>query len=238
MRRIPSGQQSSSLSRSSDSLANQLINAKTAGDAGNRSDHFLGTSLGGQWTATTTGGSGTVSVKNSVLAFKSPAGQSCLFSQAFTPSGAFRVEARLGSTTNPIHGAAIGGGTQIWVSDTTNVASFNYVGVEFNLGFLVNKAVAGTYSGLTEIEAGYGFNAWQNAETASSPSGASPGLIWGYVSLERDGSNNWTAQGSWDRNLWTTIGTVSAFTFTPGFMFIQGFDNTGSFFIDFIDVVR
>lgn len=59
-----------------------------------------------------------------------------------------------------------------------------------------------------------------------------------YLALERSAANVWTASYSWDRAVWTSIGTYTK-TLTAAYIkahrFTKGSGNQGGF--DFLDVV-
>jgi F5/8 type C domain len=176
------------------------------------SDHFFGTALASKWTTGGTSYQGAVA--DSVLEFSNSGGSlaDTWIYEAYAPSGALRVEARV------IWPMLSGGGSAIGIevgADTTkqNTALVQYDGSTF------------TYA----TRDGGTFNS--RATKSQSSTG------WVYLRLDRDGSNNWTAYFSLDRTTWFTIGT-SAKTLTAAYLYVNVYgksSNNGS--IDFVDVV-
>ena len=209
-------------------LANLLINTTSTGDAGNRADHFLGSSLRAGWANQGTAFTGT-SVKNSVFSMTKTSGVGYEL-QPYTPTGAFRVEARMTLLAGPsgtsadfglvVRDSTAGGdtGNQLWMiigyaNPTTLTVTFYTV-------------AAGVVSSIS--------NLWVGA--TGDFSNGQPF----YLAIEADGAGNCDGQFSINRSMWigSLVTTVPA-GFTAAKM---GFRHTGAVgtpvcSVDFIDVV-
>ncbi len=159
--------------------ASALHNATSPGDAGNRADHFLGASLDPKWSWQGTP-SGWAYGSSVVTAAGPPAGVHLI--ETYTPSGAFRVEARLAAPqTGPVGlvirenpGYPTGIETEIYYH--SNAVTFNYYAPSSTT--VVGQISVGT-------------------------------AAWYYLAIERDGSNNVTGAFSIDRVGWTNLGTFN-----------------------------
>jgi hypothetical protein len=201
---------------SNEGVAGQLTDATATGDAGSRADHFLGSSLAGAWTVdagiTNTVGASVVNPSNGAT-FRS-------IKRPFTPSGAFRAEARvrLGHTTS----AQLEFGVFDYnTSGLTGAGAF--AALLGDTGSTTTRYRAMSMTGGTQTQEG-------SITTISwTPS------LWMYLAVARDGSNNWTMYLSLDRRTWITIATFAK-TFTVAAVGFVVFDTTYSA-IDFADVV-
>lgn len=182
--------------------AGRLVNATSVGDAGNRSDHFMGTSMGAAWTSH---GNATAVAKNSMANIGSTSGVAYT-DRPFTPSGAFRIEYRARPTV------ASGGPAVLSTAGSDTGA------------ILANFENAGVVA--------YG-NSINTAHGTAGPGGP-VGYAY-YISIERNGSNVWTIQWSYDRALWQTVGSWSE-TLTITAFGVRGSAVLGHGY-DFIDVV-
>ena len=184
-----------------------LVNATSTGDAGSRADHFAGTSLSGSWTGEGTAASQGPTVKYSSVGVRQASGTHFEY-QAFTPSGAFRVECRMRA---PL------GSCAFIVKDSAAGSGGDGVLTWFGSGLALE-----TYSKTS------GSDSLQNS------AGTNSGAGWVYLSIERNGSNSWTTQYSVDRALWVTITTGLSKTLTVAKFGLQ-FASVGA--VDFVDVV-
>lgn len=177
-----------------ENAAAALVNATTAGDAGNRSDQFNGAALSGNWTQEATALSSGPTVEYSVFSGTS-GGNATHYLQSFTPSGAFRIEMRAwAKTTTSLSGICI-----LARDSGTGDASGNGVAAwyTFNAGLNSIRVVTldtGTYTSRA------------SANIANDGSGAMRMI---YVALTRDGSNNWYASASFDRVGWVDTSTTA-----------------------------
>jgi hypothetical protein len=196
--------------------ASVLVNATSAGDAGGRSDHFLGSSLAAAWTTTGL----TIKTGKSVVTPANTSSSTFLTMKApYTPSGAFRIEARV----------SIGLNASVQVMLAAFDSAAGIAGDAVAVRALNNGDNATIRVGSLPLNGGAFGSAYSDGAIAFPP----PSFI--YLALARDGSNNWTAFYSFDRNNWQACGTGSK-TFTVaqlGFMLLY----TGFASIDFIDVV-
>ena len=213
-----------------ESQASALVNATSVGDAGGRADHFLGNALGPQWTNVLASQSQTVGYSS--LGFRPPNGLNTVWAQPFTPSGAFRLEARVGSTLRFLNAGA-GHGPNIRVANDITGAdpngSLNWVAMEWNGSALLSQQTAGVYA---EVQETFG-----RTDPAGNP-GPSYAL-WAWIRLERDGANNFSAFFSYDRSRWVPAGTLAR-ALTVNYLLIAGFvadASAGSHFFDCVDVV-
>jgi hypothetical protein len=186
--------------------ASVLIDATSTGDAGGRADHFPGTSLSGAWSSEATAVS-TSGVKYSALSELRGGGENHRV-QAYTPSGAFRIEARV---------SLDGGSVGLMARDST-------AGVAGHGAMIL--AVFDSVVQLYTLEAG----AW----TSRGVAGGTWRGQWIYLALERDGSNNWRGSWSQSRANWR-VSAAHSKTFTVA---KAGFRNDGGQAnYDFFDVV-
>ena len=193
-----------------------LVNATSAGDAGNRADHFPGTSLDAAWTSEATAISAGPTVKYSSLGMRHAAASAHHRLRAFTPSGAFRIEARVRAAR------ASGGGAGIMVRDSSaGDTTGNFV-----LAWILGSSQAAAYT----LDAGT-----LTARGTTLVEGLGSGYV--YLAIERDGANNWTCQVSLDRAHWTSMVAAHAKTMTVAKMGFRIYGNAVSFTADFIDVV-
>ena len=198
--------------------AGALTNATSTGDAGNRADHFPGTSLDAAWVAEANALAAGPTVKYSAVGMRHTANNAHHRLRAYTPSGAFRIETRV----RYVHSTSAGVGLFIRDSGTGD-ASGEAMLVWMSTGNAIEvySLDAGTLTlrGSASVESGF--------ESA-----------WLYLSLARDGANSWTGAFSLDRALWVTVAT-HAKTFTvakAGYRLFGG--GTGvTFSADFFDVV-
>lgn len=202
-----------------------LTNATATGDSGGRSDHFPGTSLGGAWTQEASAFATGPTVKYSAFGGGHSGSTKTHYVQAFTPSGAFRIEAR------------------IWGHFATNLAS---------AGILVRDSSSGDASGngmacghrwtsgnnsdivLYSLDTGT-WTARQSVQFDSFGDTGGNVIPWAYIYIARDGSNQWTGGYSLDRTNWVNT-ALYAKTFTvakAGFRF----DTIIIVGCDFFDVV-
>lgn len=77
-------------------IAGALVNATSTGDTGGQSDQFPGTVLNAKWTKSA---NAVVTLKSSTASLSSSSGTSYV-DTPFTPSGNFRIEARIGGGTS------------------------------------------------------------------------------------------------------------------------------------------
>lgn len=209
------------LAAPNDVQAGILINATSTGDAGNRADQFGGSALSASWGNLYGTGAAAV-VKNSMLNFTNTAGSNTDTGahQAYTPTGAFRLEAR-------VLVAPVGDDISIEVTDSLTLASENAVGCGVTFG-------AATDSHQNSVN----IHTRDTGAFTNRASITTAGAAFVYIALARDGSNNWTAYFSYDRVTWLTVGTWSK-TMTPAYIkahrFMHGSAAFGGF--DFIDVV-
>lgn len=205
-------------SSNNEATASALADATAAGDSGSRADHFPGSSLTG-WTTVNVSGAATVTVGNSVLNLAS-SGDSYVH-KAFTPSGAFTVEARvaLAPGTN--------GDLGIFVTDYTGASSLATNGNSITASLFWNSGSSKFQMDATKIAGG--------ARTSIGSAVDVPAATWVYLRLTRDGSNNVRAFYSIDRARWIAFGSAAALTFTPARIAIRASTANGGS-VDFIDV--
>jgi len=197
-----------------------LVGATSAGDAGSRHDHFPGTSLDAKWVAEANALSAGPTVKySSVFMRQSASATPHNRMQAFTPSGAFRVEAKIRMGL----GTSAGGGLSVRDSGSTDSGGDQ---------MLIHCNATSN-----------AFEAYSVDSGSSTLRGSSPGeftvaqLHSGvYVAIERNGSNAWTLQVSPDRAGWLTLVSGHSKTFTVAKV---GFRIYGPavMWVDFFDVV-
>lgn len=199
-----------------------LVDATSTGDAGSRADHFPGSSLDAAWVGEATALGSGPTVKYSVVSMVGPSGAAHHRLQAFTPSGAFRVECRLNARFTGNHGAGFlvrDSGTGDASGDGMNL---NITG--FDGGVYAVSLDAGSYTnrgGPIGSFAGTGIGTWDG---------------WVYLAWERDGSNNWTGQVSRDRVTWVNVLSGHSKTFTVAKVGFRLFD-VANVSYDFFDVV-
>jgi hypothetical protein len=204
-------------SSDNEAAASVLTDATSTGDAGSRADHFPGTSLDVAWVPEATALSSGPTVKYSNLTMVGPAGAAHHRLQAYTPSGAFRVEARMRL-------AGTGGGIGLLVRDSgTGDASGN--GMMFDINTAGSNVVA--YS----LDTG----SYNSRGTNGTLHWAS-GQFWIYLAIERNGSNAWTCQVSPDRVHWFNAVSGHSKTFTVAKFGFRHFNNLAAM-VDFVDVV-
>ncbi|MFN2466130.1 MAG: hypothetical protein ABR598_07690 [Candidatus Dormibacteria bacterium] len=198
------------LSSDNEGQASILINATSPGDAGNRSDHFLGGALAAAWVNEATAFA-VSQVGKSSLALKTAAGNGHLL-RPYTPSGAFRVEARVMSP---------GGANAI--------------------GFFMRDAATGDAAGdgvLVQVDGGglnlYSFDGGAFTSRQTLAVGGIPQNTWYYLALVRDGANNWHAEASFDRNFWFATGAYAK-AFAVAKMGFRAGASVAAY--DFVDVV-
>lgn len=195
--------------------ASALVDATSTGDAGSRADHFLGTSLDAAWVGEATAVAQGPTVKYSSVGLTMSAAASHHRLRAYTPSGAFRIEARVRREGSESNGFSIG----LLVRDSSSGESSGE-----GMLFMINNGSGQLFS----LDAG-SFTSRQSTARGTQSS------RWMYLAIERDGSNNWTGAWSLDRALWNTTSS-HAKTFTvakAGFRL----SNEGVYAIDFFDVV-
>lgn len=199
--------------------AGALTNATSTGDAGNRSDHFTGAALSGNWTV-----SGTfqnTGVAYSVWHADGPASGIAYITQPYTPSGDFKLEWRVRALT----GANSAAGDQF----------FGVVAADNSMQTIAWNASTGIAIGFTGA----------HGSVASSISnlsfGGSATIIpdvrqnWVYMQLARAGST-FTVSYSFDRAIWTATSSnnTQAVTVANILQVVQT-GNTGTS-VDFVDV--
>lgn len=209
--------------------ASQLVNATSAGDAGSRSDHFTGSVLGGAWTQVGAGPTAT-SVGNSVFAVNQGGGSSpTLWYRTYTPSGAFRIEARisLASVIQAAQNVTFG----VLVRDTAPIAADN-TGNALNIQGEWTSAAWNCV--LYSQDSGV-----YTARGTAVPNAAAYTWPWFYLALARNASNQWNGYVSSDRQSWMQVGTANyAKTFTPAVIALRVASGVGAYgSIDFMDVV-
>lgn len=199
-----------------ETMAGSLVNATSTGDAGNRADHFLGSALGGAWTQEAS--AATVTVANSSWVVATIGGAESVYTKPYTPSGAFRVEAKvlLSADNNQVILA-------VKDSSSGTDASGNWIelAVLTNDTVVTSKIVAGSGTVINTV--------------------ADDRLMgrWIYLAISRDGSNNWSTYYSFDRAAWITAmgGSAFAFTFTVAKFGRRDVGGSLQACFDFIDVV-
>lgn len=196
-----------------------LVNATSAGDAGGRADHFPGTSLDAAWVTEATAVSVGPTVKNSVATWVGPATANANHRlRAYTPSGAFRVEARM-------RGIGVSGrGFGLLVRDS-GTGDATGEGMLFDISTAVGNVVA--YS----LDAG----TYTSRATNAALNWAA-GTFWVYLAVERDGANAWTCRVSVDRTDWITVLSAHAKTFTVAKVGFRTYQDMRAS-VDFFDVV-
>src|ERR1035437_458150 len=174
--------------------ASVLINATSVGDAGNRSDHFLGSVLDAKWTGAATLGKSVAGIATGLI------------SVPFTPSGHFRVEGRAvwpqgGSTANGLRISDAGGTNWVNIAASTYANVFQAYQVDASSGSngpsITFGALPGFYymaisrSGTTyTFEVSYDRTNWMTVGTLTK--------AWTVALLKLEGSSvNGSAQG-WD----------------------------------------
>lgn len=203
---------SATASNANEVQAAVLVNATSAGDAGGRSDHFTGSVLAAKWTKSA---NAQATVKNSVASMYSSSGLSYI-DQPFTPSGDFRIEARMGGGS--------GGALAVFTTSGSDTGAIiiNLEKAQLNVygnSVITSEGIAGNYSGL---QAGAGGN-----NVASIPV---------YLALQR-ASGVWTGWGSFDRVSWVQIASWSEARTITTLGFRLGGGSAQPVFCDFIDVV-
>jgi hypothetical protein len=193
-----------------------LVNATSTGDAGSRADHFAGSSLGGAWSSEGTALAVGPTVANSVYGGQST-GAMNLRVQAYTPTGAFRME------------------TRCWLMTTTNLASIGLFAKDSGSGEAGNAIVAFLILNTATFEVRlYSIDSSVYTLRQTIALGAAELRGWVYIALARDGSNTWTAYVSRDRAIWAASGTYAK-TFTVAKAALSIATAYGGF--DFFDVV-
>ena len=189
-----------------------LINATSTGDAGNRADHFTGSSLSGSWTRAGLAPDVQV-VSNSMLSLSSSGSFArTTYQRAYTPSGAFTLECRVIGGNS---GDGADGYFHLYVGDTANQGG-NWQGIVYK-----NGSIGGAGSG---------------GSSTAVPAADIPALSPVYLRIHFDGANTWTPSYSRDRNYWFTTQAKTGVTFTPVFLGIRVSDQTTYIGIDFVDV--
>lgn len=212
-----------SVNEHNENAAALLVNATATGDAGNRADHFPGTSLDAAWVAEAGALSAGPTVKYSVVSMTGSSLAASHRLRAFTPSGAFRVEAKIriaGPSQSQagtscgflVRDSSTGDTTGNWMMahvDGTTIGLVHAYSLDTGTGTARGIAING-------VQGGYG-----------SPI---------YLAIERNGSNAWTIQVSPDRVSWITSVSGHSKTFTVAKVGFRIYDlNTIS--VDFFDVV-
>ena len=194
-----------------------LTNAVSPGDAGNRSDHFLGDRLGTQWTIDPHSGAPLSQVANSSAAANNPTSPGAFYSQPFTPSGDFIVESRVTAEAQ-----ATGGLTALMVLDGNfTVANGFMVGAQLASG----QVQFGWYTFTSGTDTPQGTSIILN-ELGTSP--------WVFVRIQRTGTSL-IASWSYDRMAWNVqAGVTKVFTATR---LEIGYFSPCRGGIDFVDVV-
>ena len=191
-----------------------LVNATSPGDAGGRSDQFLGSSLGGQWTQES--GQAITGVAYSVASGNLGAFGPAYYHQTYTPSGDFIVDWR-GITQN----FNVGGGCGVAVCDSGGIGGngfLGFLGLNPQPSFQLYTIIGGSLAAVgTQI---------LQAETGTQG--------WTYGRLTRSGTTC-SAQWSYDRKSWNTA-ISTTLSFTAALMEIY-FGGAGSSALDFVDVV-
>jgi hypothetical protein len=164
------------LSLANEDQATILTGAVSPGDAGGRDDHFPGGALDGKWTR-----EGAVpafvGVGKSVLAVQT---HLTVWSQAFTPNGAFRVWTRVNIKDINSYGV-------LMISDASVYGGAGPVG---------NAVIAFADGRLFTWDAGV------QTYRVTAPGPATPVAIWYYTAIERDGADNWKTSYSIDGEHW------------------------------------
>lgn len=204
----------SSSSPTNEQLAGALVNATSAGDGGNRSDHFLGGAISGAWAQEA--GAATILVGQSLAFFQAIAGSPVYVSRAYTPTGILRVEARLR------RGSSVGG-IFLMVRDAANGTSGDAMAVAAGQGAPDNYTLWSLDAGVFNLRA-----------QANAPVATEIYTNYVYIALERDGASNWTAFHSLDRFSWQQIGSWNKM-FAAVKLALR-LDSVGAV-LDFVDVV-
>jgi len=207
-----------------EAAASVLTNATATGDAGGRADHFPGTSLGGAWTSEATAETPTVKYSSMAIDTIISGGSTTNHQvQAFTPSGAFRIEARM------------------WLYTPTNLGSVGLLVRDSGSGDASGNGMAAlltaqtpsspTFLRLLSLDSGT-YTSRQSINTNLTSIPVTYG--WFYLYIARDGSNNWTCGISYDRVGWfPTASHAKTFTVAKaGFRFGAALGGA-----DFFDVV-
>lgn len=215
-------QQNSTSPQDNESRASVLVNATSAGDAGNRADHFPGSSLSG-WAAYQA--AATIVVGNSVVSFQSTHNTATFYYKTYTPSGAFRIEARVSRLGNGLAGGASSAGQGPYFG-LMNSSNGDNVTVEVSgYSAIISKNISSSY---TQTDS---YTVPPSDTYRSYP-------FWWYLRLDRDGANNYTGYVSHDRTLWVQIGTFSSLPTSMGSMCFGGYSDAGTAFsLDFVDVI-
>ena len=194
--------------------AAQLVNATSVGDAGNRSDQFLGSSLGVQWTNDALAPTG---VGDSVVFAQNLNG--VLTWEPYTPSGAFDVQARVCIE------AAVNAMVAIAVTDSGGFGGNGYICPIILQTGDWTLAGASIDSGSQTIRNFSTIQFWTGTAT------------WIYIRLVRDGSNNCFTYWSWDRQDWSNPRSFNKAFTAARLYFVIGNGTAATAGIDFVDVV-
>ena len=207
--------------------AGALINATSTGDVGGRSTDFLASSLPSGWVQEASAPAATVVGYSSLLVGPSKTGPAAAthYLQPYTPSGNFRIEARVRSINNGVV-TTPPNGVGIFVRDSgTGDAAGDGVWVGFNSSSYTLE--------LWTLDAGV-WTKRLNEMSSDSPD------VWRYIALQNVGGL-WHGEISVDRNwLPNDFGTYSkAFTVAKGGLRFQQKASAVSFnaACDFWDVV-
>jgi len=200
-----------------ESQASVLVNATSAGDAGGRADHFGGNALNAKWVIHTADVQNK-SVGNSMFTYLPNASSFGNYIQAYTPTDAFRVEARLFLNGDSGGAGALG------------LAIFDSALDESGNGIRVETSTAG--QAFYSLDSGV----WTSRNTAGLT--VSRGQFV-YLFVSRNASNQFSAGISFDRNNWVGLATNYAKTFTVGGVALRQPAATGNWYVgwDFFDVV-
>lgn len=180
-----------------ESTAGMLVDATTPGDAGGRSDHFLGSALSG-WTVFNVSGALTPILGNSVVNLSS-SGVGYIY-KPFTPSGAFAVEARL--AVNP----GVSGDVGLYVTDYEGAGSPATNGNAVAAALFWNSSVSKFQMDATRIAGG--------ARTTLGTFDI-PAATWIYLRVTRSAAGVVEAFYSFDRTRWVSFGGAPTLSFTP-----------------------
>ncbi len=207
-------------------MASQLVNATSTGDAGGRADHFLGSALSGAWSHNSSAGGITITVANSGASLlRTGASGTTFLNQPYTPSGAFRIEARLRLADAWTLATQATATAALYVSDSTASLGGN--------GFFVITSQGTNLVGAQNVKVNGGAQTGGNTTTQTNENGQ-----FFYLALSNDGAGNFTGYASPDRVAWITIaGPAQACTVAVMGFLVGGSGTGGGAVFDFIDVV-
>ncbi len=199
-------QQNSASPQDNESVAAALINATSSGDAGNRSDHFPGSVLRGSWSSVgATPAAVAVGYSSLGVLVNSTAGDT-IYQQAYTPSGAFDIHARVRVTGVNSAGSSIG----VLIKDST-------AGGETGNGMLITMEL-----GTVPRAEFFSLDSGSFTSRGGGSGSGEFGYGWVYIRITRDGSNQWNAYRSNDRSLWIQVGSINySKTFTVASMALR-----------------